>query len=81
MEILSNSAKMGSFFILLICFIVVAKADDEQKYTTKYDDLDVEEVIKSDRLVSNYVGCLLDTNPCTPDAAELKSKRFAFNIN
>ncbi|XP_033216283.1 ejaculatory bulb-specific protein 3-like [Belonocnema kinseyi] len=45
---------------------------EEHKYTTKYDNINVDEVLKSERLVTNYVGCFLDKNPCTPDAAELK---------
>ncbi|XP_051160736.1 ejaculatory bulb-specific protein 3-like [Leptopilina boulardi] len=58
--------------VIIFVSLVIFSSAEEQKYTTKYDDLDVDEVIKSDRLVSNYVGCLLEANPCTPDAAELK---------
>lgn len=47
---------------------------DEVQYTTKYDNIDVDAVINSERLLNGYVGCLLDRTPCTPDAAELKSK-------
>lgn len=49
-------------------------ANEEGQYTTKFDDVDVDAIINSERLLSGYVGCLLDRNPCTPDAAELKSK-------
>nr|CAJ01495.1 hypothetical protein [Glossina morsitans]CBA11327.1 chemosensory protein 1 [Glossina morsitans morsitans] len=44
----------------------------EEKYTTKYDDVDVDEVLKSDRLFKNYYNCLIDQGKCTPDARELK---------
>ncbi|XP_029178429.1 uncharacterized protein LOC114946168 [Nylanderia fulva] len=53
-----------------LSFIVVLA--DEVQYTTKYDNIDVDAVINSDRLLNGYVGCLLDRTPCTPDAAELK---------
>jgi len=46
----------------------------EVQYTTKFDNVDVDGVINNERLLNGYVGCLLDRNPCTPDAAELKSK-------
>lgn len=67
----------GTVFLFFFSLVVFVNAEEE-KYTTKYDDLDVDEVIKSDRLVSNYVGCLLDANSCTPDATELKSKIIFF---
>ncbi|KAK0085332.1 hypothetical protein PV325_005373 [Microctonus aethiopoides] len=41
-------------------------------YTTKYDKVDVDAIINSERLLNNYVGCLMDEKPCTPDGAELK---------
>ncbi|KAK2574981.1 hypothetical protein KPH14_008744 [Odynerus spinipes] len=68
------------FAILVIsnvCFLLSA-ADEEEKtkegrrYTTKYDNVDIDAIIKSERLLNAYVGCLLDRNPCTPDAMELK---------
>lgn len=52
----------------------------EHKYTTKYDNVDIESVIGNERLLNGYVGCLLDRKPCTPDAAELKST-FIYIIN
>lgn len=42
-------------------------------YTNKYDNIDVDQVLASKRLVSNYVQCLLDKKPCTPEGAELRS--------
>lgn len=47
-------------------------------YTTKYDNLDLDEILKSDRLLLNYVNCLLDKSHCSPDADELKSKIYKF---
>lgn len=44
----------------------------EHKYTTKYDNVDIDAVIHNERLLNSYVGCLLDRKPCSPDAAELK---------
>ncbi|KAF0767288.1 ejaculatory bulb-specific protein 3-like [Aphis craccivora] len=41
-------------------------------YTTKYDNIDVDQVLASKRLVNSYVQCLLDKKPCTPEGAELR---------
>lgn len=52
--------------------VVVAVARPEEKYTTKYDGVDVDEILKSDRLFNNYFKCLMDKGKCTPDGSELK---------
>nr|WJJ63290.1 chemosensory protein 5 [Pachyrhinus yasumatsui] len=44
----------------------------EEKYTTKFDNVNFEEIIHSERLLKNYVNCLLDKGSCTPDGKELK---------
>nr|WIW78345.1 chemosensory protein 12 [Heliconius charithonia] len=43
-----------------------------ETYTTKYDGVDLDEILASDRLLTGYVKCLLDNGPCTPDGKELK---------
>ena len=54
------------------CLLGTALAQ-QRKYTTKYDNIDIDAVIRNERLLNSYVGCLLDRGACTPDAAELKS--------
>ncbi|KAL2719588.1 ejaculatory bulb-specific protein 3 [Vespula squamosa] len=54
------------FLAMLACFVAA------DKYTTKYDNIDVDQILKSDRLLNNYVNCLLDVGNCTPDGHELK---------
>lgn len=58
-------------FILFLCVFRIVLGD-EPKYTTKYDNIDLDEITKSDRLLKNYVNCLLEKGKCTPDGAELK---------
>lgn len=66
---------------LVVCFVSVALAalamarPEGDVYTTKFDDVNVEDIIKSDRLLQGYVKCALDKGPCTPDGAELKRKK------
>lgn len=57
--------------LFLVVFVAVAAED---KYTTKYDDVDLDNVLRNDRLFKNYFNCVMDKGPCTPDGAELKSK-------
>nr|AVI04873.1 putative chemosensory protein 1 [Anthonomus grandis] len=41
-------------------------------YTTKYDNIDIDTILASNRLLRNYVNCLLDKGPCTSEGKELK---------
>jgi hypothetical protein len=41
-------------------------------YTGRFDNVDVDQILKSDRLFSNYYKCLMDKGRCTPDGQELK---------
>lgn len=47
---------------------------DHIKYTTMYDNINYEEIMKNDRLLGFYIKCLLDRGPCTAEGRELKSK-------
>lgn len=55
---------------------MVAVVLAEDKYTTKYDNIDLDTILASDRLLKNYVNCLLEKGSCTPDGKELKGERF-----
>lgn len=41
---------------------------------SRLDNIDVDNVLKSERLISNYVKCLNGSGRCSPDATELKRK-------
>nr|BAI82449.1 chemosensory protein 1 [Delia antiqua] len=59
------------FAVVVAAFMAtIVLADD--KYTTKFDNIDVDEILKSDRLFNNYYKCLTDEGKCTPDGRELK---------
>jgi hypothetical protein len=71
---------MKSFVALLfvlataLALATAARVRRDEKYTTKYDNINLDEILESDRLLDNYLKCLLDTGRCTPDGAELKCK-------
>ncbi|KAL3289156.1 hypothetical protein HHI36_003592 [Cryptolaemus montrouzieri] len=60
---------VGLFFAL---FAFVACRPEGDKYTSKYDNVDLDEIIKSDRLVNSYFKCLMTGEGCTPDGSELR---------
>nr|ACJ64051.1 putative chemosensory protein CSP4 [Nilaparvata lugens]ASL05047.1 chemosensory protein 4 [Nilaparvata lugens] len=42
------------------------------RYTTRFDSIDVEVILKNERIFRRYMDCLLDKGRCTPEARELK---------
>lgn len=63
--------------ICLVFFAISAIASakpTEDHYITKYDNIDIDSIIKNDRLLRKYVDCLLGTENCNKDGDELKSK-------
>lgn len=61
-----------SFLCLLVILIIVAITAGDETYDVKYDNIDIDEILRSERLLSNYINCLLDIGPCTEDGRELK---------
>ncbi|XP_046434865.1 allergen Tha p 1-like [Neodiprion fabricii] len=62
--------KVAIFLLVVVACAVTAKPAG---YTTKYDNIDLDQILKSSRLLQNYVNCLLEVGNCTPDGKELKN--------
>uniref|UniRef100_A0A1L8DPF7 Putative insect pheromone-binding family n=1 Tax=Nyssomyia neivai TaxID=330878 RepID=A0A1L8DPF7_9DIPT len=61
-------------WIVVLCVIIgSALCDSDDKYTSKYDDMDIEDLLSNNRILNNYIKCLVNEGPCTPDAKELKN--------
>ncbi|XP_011177222.1 uncharacterized protein LOC105208856 isoform X1 [Zeugodacus cucurbitae] len=45
---------------------------NQPAYDTKFDNIDLDEVLNQERLLRNYIKCLENTGPCTPDSKMLK---------
>ncbi|XP_053972184.1 ejaculatory bulb-specific protein 3 [Hylaeus volcanicus] len=58
--------------VAVVFLAVVVCALANEKYTTKYDNVDLDQILRSDRLLNNYVNCLLEKGSCTADGKELK---------
>ena len=53
-------------------FFKNSRSKREEKYTTAYDDFDVDRVLASERLMKSYIKCLEGKGPCTKEGRELK---------
>lgn len=47
-------------------------AEKQSNYDSKYDNVDLEEILSSKRLMDNYIKCLLDLGVCTADGNMLR---------
>lgn len=67
---------MKSFAVVALCVIsaVVVWARPADKYTDQYDNIDIDEILSSDRLLQNYHNCLKTGKKCTPDGQKLRGK-------
>lgn len=61
---------------LSLCLMLVASLVyctlAEEKYTTKFDNFDVEKVLNNNRILTSYIKCLLDEGNCTNEGRELR---------
>ncbi|CAG5049061.1 unnamed protein product [Parnassius apollo] len=56
--------------IVFACFVVIAYA--AEKYSSKYDNFDVDTLTENDRLLKSYVNCFLDKGRCTAEGSDFK---------
>jgi hypothetical protein len=61
-------------FVILaaVALAEAARVRRDDKYTTKYDNINVDEILESDRLRNNYINCVLEKGKCTPEGTELR---------
>ncbi|KAL0131060.1 hypothetical protein PUN28_002567 [Cardiocondyla obscurior] len=61
----------GQLFVVLASLMILVVIADE-KYVTKYDDVNVDKILQNNRVLTNYIRCLMDEGPCTVEGRELK---------
>ncbi|KAK9881855.1 hypothetical protein WA026_018050 [Henosepilachna vigintioctopunctata] len=59
-------------FYSIFALTVIACANCEDVYKTKFDNVDVESIMKNERLLKNHLKCLLEDKACIPELEELK---------
>jgi hypothetical protein len=67
-------ARHGTLLLLLLLVAVMAAGEKPKGYSTKYDNVDVDRILSNGRILTNYIKCIMDEGPCTPEGRELKSK-------
>ncbi|XP_047031422.1 allergen Tha p 1-like [Helicoverpa zea] len=61
--------------VVALAGMVLARPDgDGDKYTSRWDDVDLDEILENDHLLVPYIKCSLDEGKCAPDAKELKGE-------
>ncbi|CAG9795815.1 unnamed protein product [Diatraea saccharalis] len=70
MKYVSN--EMAAKYFIALCLVVAAVARPSDKYTDKYDNLNLDEILENKRLLLAYVNCILDKGKCSPEGKELK---------
>ncbi|XP_001844674.2 ejaculatory bulb-specific protein 3 [Culex quinquefasciatus] len=67
---------MKSLVLTVLCLatllVATTVAQQPRQYTDKFDNINVDQVLSNDRILSNYIRCLLDKGPCTQEGRELK---------
>ncbi|XP_049831892.1 ejaculatory bulb-specific protein 3-like [Schistocerca gregaria] len=60
-----------TLFLVALAAVVASAA----AYTTKYDNIDLDEILANERLLKKYHECLVSDadSSCTPDGKELKA--------
>lgn len=57
--------------LCVVCVVHLSYA--QEKYDSKYDNINVDEILGNKRVLSNYIKCILDEGPCTPEGREFRS--------
>lgn len=65
--------------IIVLALVALAAArPDGGYYDSKYENLDVEEILNNERLAKAYIKCFTNEGKCTAEGKEINSKK---NIN
>ncbi|EFN75779.1 ejaculatory bulb-specific protein 3 [Harpegnathos saltator] len=59
-------------FLLVSLVSLIALAVAAEKYPEKYDNVDVDRILQNNRVLTNYIRCLMDEGPCTAEGRELR---------
>ncbi|XP_031351279.1 ejaculatory bulb-specific protein 3 [Photinus pyralis] len=58
--------------ILVLVCVGVALSASPTKYTNKYDNINIDTILQNDRVLNNYLKCLMEEGPCTAEGRELR---------
>lgn len=61
-------------FKMVLLLGIISTVALAQHFPNKFDQVNIETVLSNDRVLTNYIKCLLDKGACTREGRELKSK-------
>lgn len=64
---------------MLAALVACSLAAD--RYNTKYDHLDLDQILNNERIYKKYLECLIRRGKCTPDARDLRGMFFTILHN
>lgn len=56
-------------FVLLFVAVFIIGINGQR---SRFENFDIDSVLKNDRILTNYVKCILDQGPCTREGKDLK---------
>ncbi|EDW31576.1 GL10889 [Drosophila persimilis] len=63
---------MKASLAIVLCVLAGLAAAAPDQYTSKFDNVNVDDVLGNQRVLNNYLKCLMDKGPCTAEGRELK---------
>lgn len=58
--------------LLLACIVALSLIATVVGQASKYENYDIEILLRNDRILNNFIKCLTDRGPCTNDGREIK---------
>ena len=68
---MANKSLIAGVLCLIALQCVVVLAD---RYTSRYDNIDLDSILGNQRALNVMVKCLLEKGPCSPEGKELRCK-------
>lgn len=60
------------YVLIAILVTLAVVAARPETYTSRFDNVNVDQILGTKRLFDNYFKCLMDQGKCSPDGKELK---------
>lgn len=67
--------------MLLFSLVLSRFVSGTEYYPSTYDDADIDVILNNERLLNQYMACILDKGPCTADGRSLKRKCVVYNFH
>jgi hypothetical protein len=78
MQLGRMSLLFAGLLVASVAIVAAGPAGNNRKYNDKYDHIDVDAILKNDRILTSYVKCMLDKGPCTAEGKNLKGEFLLF---